>query len=264
MMRRTLALIAALSVTGIGAAQDAENTADSDAVEVPRHYSVEVIIFKYLEDVSVGSEIFVPERVVPDPEPVDEFAVEPEPEPEPVEEELAPVYPFSVRSLPGDEMTLDEAYGRLERLDAYEPLMHFGWVQPTLAQEHTPALPLARFARVPDGLDGTLTLYLNRYLHLVVDVSLAAPPEEASSASPYEDYDEFAVPEYGDGRATTSGYGEIYLPLRYRIVEDRILKNGETRYYDHPKFGVIAKVLRIEDDEDETSQDDDAQSSVAR
>ena len=41
------------------------------------------------------------------------------------------------------------------------------------------------------------------------------------------------------------------LPVRYRLQENRILKNGELRYYDHPKFGVLAKVSRVEEEEDD-------------
>ena len=37
--------------------------------------------------------------------------------------------------------------------------------------------------------------------------------------------------------------------MRFRIQEDRIVKNGETRYFDHPKFGVVAKVTRVEEEE---------------
>lgn len=257
MMKRMPALLAALAMTATAIAQDADDPDAADAAEAPRHYSVEVIIFRYLEDVSVGTEIFVPERALL--QPVDEILQAPETR----DEEATPVHPFSMRLLSRDELTLGEAYGRLDRLDAYEPLMHFGWEQPTIPAEQTPALPLSRFSRVPAGLDGTLTLYLNRYLHLVVDVSLAAPPDEASGASPYEDYDEVAVAEYGDQRVAATDYDDVYLPLRYRIVEDRILKNGETRYYDHPKFGVIAKVLRIEDDEQE-SRGEEGPPSVAR
>ena len=44
-------------------------------------------------------------------------------------------------------------------------------------------------------------------------------------------------------------------PVRYVINENRILKNGELRYYDHPKFGVLAKVTRIEEDEEEEEED---------
>jgi hypothetical protein len=39
------------------------------------------------------------------------------------------------------------------------------------------------------------------------------------------------------------------------INENRILKNGELRYYDHPKFGVLAKVTRVEEDEEEDPEE---------
>jgi hypothetical protein len=37
----------------------------------------------------------------------------------------------------------------------------------------------------------------------------------------------------------------------YRIREDRIVRNNEVRYYDHPKFGVIARITRIEEESPE-------------
>jgi hypothetical protein len=39
-------------------------------------------------------------------------------------------------------------------------------------------------------------------------------------------------------------------PVFYRISEDRILRSGELRYYDHPKFGLLAKVTRVEEEEE--------------
>ncbi len=52
-------------------------------------------------------------------------------------------------------------------------------------------------------------------------------------------------------------YGELLPPpIRYRIFEDRIVKNGDVRYFDHPKFGVIAKITRFEEPEEEEFIDD--------
>ena len=45
-------------------------------------------------------------------------------------------------------------------------------------------------------------------------------------------------------------------PIFYRIQENRIIKNGEIRYFDHPKFGVIAKVTRIEEPEDDSEEEE--------
>ncbi len=55
-------------------------------------------------------------------------------------------------------------------------------------------------------------------------------------------------------------YGELLRPpidsIHYRIFEDRIVKNGDIRYFDHPKFGVIAKDTRFEEPEEDEFIDD--------
>ena len=94
----------------------------------------------------------------------------------------------------------------------------------------------------PAGLAGTLELYLSRYLHLVVNLELDAP-ENTVIGSTAEDG--------GTGDSDFLGYldaDETIGRTRYRIEENRILKNGDLRYFDHPKFGVLAKVTRVEDD----------------
>ena len=90
--------------------------------------------------------------------------------------------------------------------------------------------------RLPKGLDGSLKLYLSRYLHLVLDLQLDAPESAIRNATS----------NYGDYR-TTNKFGELDgpRPVRYRIKENRIFRSGELRYFDHPKFGVLAKVTRV-------------------
>ena len=39
--------------------------------------------------------------------------------------------------------------------------------------------------------------------------------------------------------------------MRYAIREDRIFKSGDLRYFDHPKFGVLAKITRVEEEPEE-------------
>ena len=72
------------------------------------------------------------------------------------------------------DFQLGDIMDRMKRLDVYEPIMHFGWTQATWPDEQTEAIPLQRLAPPPAGLDGALTLYLSRYLHLVVDLQLEA------------------------------------------------------------------------------------------
>lgn len=202
-------------------AQDVVDEAEEPEI---RRYAVEIIIFRYAENVAAGSEVFLPdEPVLPETdealgileemEPVTELATVPEEAPEPLPDIELALYEE-------DDFQLQSVHRKLVLLDAYEPLMHFGWTQATWPEEQTEAIPLALFGRPPEGLDGSLTLYLSRYLHLVVDLDLLAPQMTDEP------------------------------PVHFRIRENRILKNGELRYFDHPKFGVLAKVLRVEDDEE--------------
>lgn len=236
-MRRLTTCLAALLCLVPAWAQDPVN--DGEDVEI-RRYTVEVIIFRYAQEVSSGSEVFLPDEPEPVPEedPFEFTDLNVPTTPDAgadEEEELLPETEFVM--LPEEDFQLEEAYGRLERLEAYEPLMHFGWTQATWPREETEAIPLFRFGTPPEDLDGTLTLYLSRYLHLVVDLQLRAQELKTISrpTAGFNGYETFAE--------------EPALPTYFRIQESRILKNGELRYFDHPKFGVLARVDRVEADE---------------
>ena len=215
--------IALFAASGVAHAQFPTGAGDTGEAEDPRRYTVEMIIFEYAENVGLGTEIFVAEPVEPDFDVADIATSEPVDTAVDADSvgEAAVDVDLGIRTLAREELTMQDTLARLERLDAYRPLMHFGWSQATVAEDQSPQLPLARFGTPPPGLDGQLQLYLNRFLHL----------------------DTF--PE-----RSTFGRDIVveYQPLRYRIAEDRIMKNGETRYYDHPKIGVIAKVTRVEDE----------------
>ena len=257
-MNRRLPLLLLLTFATPLAAQDDEPPGDEAEV---RRYAVEMIIFRYNEDVSTGSEVFIPD---PPPEPAEEFVfgdgLETESEPvgedqllpaeEPglleeeivVDEEKARKYEFVM--LGDDEFTMLEAWEHLERLDVYEPVMHFAWTQPTLPEDDTEARPLSSFATPPEGLNGELKLYLGRYLHLVVDLALAAPEEPTTSYTPYRNQDNRRLVD-----ALTYDNDAHRQETWYRIQEDRIFKSGDIRYFDHPKFGVLAKITRVEEQE---------------
>lgn len=202
---------------------------DAIEEEEARRYTVEVIIFSYEEDVAVGTEVFPPDEppeVLPGNDlldeaiAIDEMLTEEEKE-EPREIELLP--------LPEAEFTMNDIARKFALLDVYESIMHFGWTQPTYPEEETLPIGLRVFGQPPAGLDGTFTLYLSRFLHLVVDLELEAPGQQQRY---YGDQ-----PDYDAGRTF------------YRIQEDRIFKSGDIRYFDHPRFGVVAKITREEEEE---------------
>lgn len=224
---RVSALLLALLTT----ATAAQDPLDEEDVEV-RRYSVEMIIFTYAQDVGTGSEVFEPKRSQVDlmeDELLDGnvFSDAQDVSQTDTAEVLPPKRPIEMVRLSRDEFTLGKTYDELRRLEVYKPLMHFGWTQRTLPEDESDARPLSSFATPPRGLDGELTLYLSRYLHLNVDLKL-----DASGAA---------------AQTNSDGFSE---PLRYHIAENRILRNGEVRYFDHPKFGVLAKVVRVEEEED--------------
>jgi hypothetical protein len=208
----------------------AQEPADDIEEQEIRRYTVEIIVFKYAEDVSSGSEVFLGDKIEFDEDELEILELRPFRS----VGDFKPLPDIEFVLLEEEDYQLTEALGRLQRLDAYEPIMHFGWTQATWPEEQTEPLSLYRFATPPADLHGSLTLYLSRYLHLVVDLQLDNPV-----ASPL-DYSTIQ-PQRG--------------PVRYIINENRILKNGELRYYDHPKFGVLAKVTRVEEEEEEDPEE---------
>lgn len=240
MLKRLLLLLPLVAANA-----GAQETLDEQPAEA-RRYTVEMIIFAYAEGVSAGTEIFVPDAPLDEElQPVDEFAMEstgtlrsmPQAaadsvveasRDEVVEPRPKTAVPYDVTMLAEDDFSLVKEHEHLERLGAYEPLLHFGWTQATVPDRVSEPRPLSSFVRPPPGLDGDLNLYLSRYLHLAINLQLDAPSTNAAFSS-YNN--EFVL-----------GY-----PVRYRISEDRIFRNGELRYFDHPKFGVLAKISRVEE-----------------
>ena len=269
-MQRPISLLTALLLCATAGAQDVPSDLELlEEVEPElRRYTVEVIIFAYAENVSVGTELFLPDVIEAEPELLDiaddgaipAFTDMADEVAEAVLEAAAEEAEtrFEMVLLMQDELTMTDTLDRLDRLDAYEPLLHIGWTQTTLPQDETPSLDLREFGRPPEGLTGDFTLYLSRYLHLVVNLALDAPEtedavlqfgEEPMQGEPYESdgyeyYGRVLEPE------------PMYEPLRFKINENRLFKNGEIRYYDHPKFGVVAKILRFEIEVEEDISDD--------
>lgn len=239
-------------------AQDEGPGADSDESGQPRRYTVEVVIFRYAEDVAVGSERFYPDDEAPedenagplDPDLLDEITVKP------FERQIdfGPYFgqPPKFVLLGDDDYTMTRILDQLDRLDVYQTIMHFGWTQLTFPDEPVKPVPLRAFGDPPAGLDGSFTLYLTRYLHLVVDLSLAATQFADTDA------DDEPRPAFGSG-ASRFGFGgpafEATPPVYYRISENRIVRNGDLRYFDNPKFGVVVKLTRVEDSDPEAGRE---------
>jgi hypothetical protein len=129
--------------------------------------------------------------------------------------------PVIRRLLQPHELELGNTYRSLERIAAYAPLLHGGWVQAGLPQAQAVPVDLAQFGIA--NLRGEVELYLSRFLHIDVDVSYQP---DAGVAAP----------------AGLSRLGEFELAPRYALQGERRLRSGELHYFDHPAFGVLVIV----------------------
>ncbi|MGH8223292.1 MAG: CsiV family protein [Woeseiaceae bacterium] len=253
----------ALSVLSVPAPAQVPAEPPGETAEEPRRYTVELIVFEHTEPGSGGNELFRPEAPEPGPaEPAEsddapvvysdtDPAASAAPAGKTALEELPLQRRVEFYLLEPEAYTMCGVWDKLEQLDAYRPLFHTGWTQATRDRDESPAIRLRSLGRPPLTLDGSLTLYLSRYLHLVVDLSLdagdgAAPPGAPGAAG----YPAGNGDDWPPGSPSGGYFGEPEPwrhPLRYRIAEDRIFRTGELRYFDHPKFGVIVRVNRHED-----------------
>jgi hypothetical protein len=112
--------------------------------------------------------------------------------------------------------------GELERAGQYRALAHAHWSQ-TLDPGGKATVKPVRIAPAgaanPPELEGAIRFYMSRYLHL--DVNLLYRETGVAGVAPV-----------------------------YRISEQRRIKSQETHYFDHPRFGVLVRVMPLEKDKD--------------
>lgn len=153
-------------------------------------------------------------------EPLEEDAQAAPPRPEARDEPP----PFGYRLLRPEELQLGDAYATLERLSAYRPLVHTGWVQEGLPDGQAPSFELDELGLFNPG--GRIQLYVSRFLHLRVDLSWQdrTRRQGATMVGPFE-------------------LSELVLPTRYSLTEERrVTRTGELHYFDHPAFGLLVTI----------------------
>lgn len=103
----------------------------------------------------------------------------------------------------------------LEKDGKYRVLAYAGWTQVPTAKNETRPVRISGSQARPGELDGAVTFYVSRFLHLGVDLRLR-------------------------GDDTVEGD-----PLVYRIRESRRVKSQETQYFDHPRFGLLVRITPL-------------------
>ena len=141
----------------------------------------------------------------------------------PAEVRLRPSEESWYRLLGAEELELTDTYDRLERLDAYTPLVHGGWVQDGFPEDQ--ALPFDLSLLGTFNPLGTIMLHVRRYLHVTVALRYQA---ERAVGEPL-------VP-------ASIGLEEVSFPARYDLNTQRRTRSGELHFFDHPAFGVLVLV----------------------
>ena len=267
-----------VAISGSSAAQQTISPLLDEAVEEEeittlRRYSVELIVFENGTSVTTGNELFLPEELPEEPVPAELQDLPGRAEATDDDagaEETAPVYSDATmneylegvdRDTPLEELlghdtvrltildpeqhTMTGIYQRLNRLDAYRPILHSGWTQVANDEALTPPIRLRTLGDVPLRFDGNLSLYLSRYLHLVVDLSLEEVRQRNDRSG--DNVSTGRRDESWTGFGYDENFDKRYGPVIYRLQENRIVADGDLRYFDHPKFGVLARITRLED-----------------
>ena len=204
-------------------------------------YQVEVIIFDRLAPDAGGEQWRDTPFILPE-DPVDPRAVE-----APAEA----LQPTPYRLLPPARHRLGGIYNVLRREAEYQPLLHLSWQQPAAtgrrarhvrlrhpapADATAPATAepmfIEQLIRPKPEIDGAIRIRGGFYLHADIDLSRFRVSPSANKIPPAPPVDETAGPE-----ATQK--------TRLELKETRRIKLNEIHYFDHPMYGVILQVSRL-------------------
>lgn len=127
----------------------------------------------------------------------------------------------SYRRMRSDELSLSGAQRVLGRSVSYNIIDHSGWVQ--RIDEDLLSTPIRIQIDAPSRqVLGTLAFRRARFLHLDIDLTLNESPVTYA----YSDSD-------------------MVQPTSYRLHQTRRIKTEELHYFDHPRFGVLIKVIPL-------------------
>lgn len=138
------------------------------------------------------------------------------------------------------EFELADQAKRIGNRKKYQLVAHVAWIQPGYVQADAMAFPLAELAGAASGLQGDVTLYLSRYLHMQFNLTISEPgstPEQEPGAA----YDSLlSLP-----MSAAADQPPVPSPV-YRMDEKRRMRSGELHYIDHPFFGALVRVSKVD------------------
>jgi len=215
---------------------------------------------------------------------------------EPASEQIALV-PTPFVALPGAQLEFRGKAAYMQRTGKYRTLFHQTWVQPVSDQASTLPIILDRSGDTGQWprLQGSITLYLSRYLHLETNLWLntpgdylpgvwqmppppLGPPSLIIEELPEPELDSLSgdwasdpelpspLPEEAEGEPLPEeDLGPVY-PYRHAVLlqQERRMRSTEVHYIDHPMLGVVAKLTPLTATELETMAQAERDSEAAQ
>ena len=217
-------------------AQNNNSSSDSPSQQI------EIIIFEYLDHNSSGNEVFNKieenyqlEKEIPNNQNQEDTSIEVgllTSEFKEVSISLVPTArQIALKISQRKSLNMSAIYNRLNRLRVYEPVIWGGWEQRLTNEQNAFPVNLRSIKNTLGKFDGNIKFYESSggRLRLSVDIEM------------YEKIEIFA----------NESDGELHEQIinTYKISNDKEMRYDELRYFDHPKFGLIAKIQKQEPSE---------------
>ena len=203
---------------------------------------IEIIIFEYLDHNSSGNEVFNKieenyqlEKEIPNNQNQEDTSIEVGLLTSKFKEVSISLVPtarqIALKISQRKSLNMSAIYNRLNRLRVYEPVIWGGWEQRLTNEQNAFPVNLRSIKNTLGKFDGSIKFYESSggRLRLSVDIEM------------YEKIEIFA----------NESDGELHEQIinTYKISNDKEMRYDELRYFDHPKFGLIAKIQKQEPSE---------------
>ena len=203
---------------------------------------IEIIIFEYLDHNSSGNEVFNKieenyqlEKEIPNNQNQEDTSIEVGLLTSKFKEVSISLVPtarqIALKISQRKSLNMSAIYNRLNRLRVYEPVIWGGWEQRLTNEQNAFPVNLRSIKNTLGKFDGNIKFYESSggRLRLSVDIEM------------YEKIEIFA----------NESDGELHEQIinTYKISNDKEMRYDELRYFDHPKFGLIAKIQKQEPSE---------------
>ena len=203
-------------------------------------HEIEIILFEYLDESSVGSELFTSktqDQKITEATDSNYFVIENISEQStssitnnleineiPIEKEIL------LKLNKNNTLKLKSIHNRLERLSVYNPIIWAGWEQILLNKDKTPNISIRRIKNTLGNFSGIFQLYRSQggKIRLAININM----NKKNELTDIEDYSNTASNEL------------LESSVIYSMSDDKEIRYDEIRYFDHPKFGLLVKVIK--------------------